>query len=690
MNLKRITFILGLCFLLCNNWLGAQSTEPSIFDYGRMWTFEDAPMEYFEETHNMDVTEEWVERNRKAALRFARWCSASFVSPDGLIMTNHHCARGVMGEVMKEGENFDETGFYAETLADERRVESLFVDQLAKIANVTDYIKSRVASAESDEQKAQLREQAFASVQEEYQKKPGWEDLTLQVVSYYSGGKYSLYGYKRYSDIRLVFIPELALGFFGGDPDNFTYPRYNLDCTFFRAYDDNGKPLNTSAFHYPVNPEGVKDGEPTFVIGNPGSTERYRTVAQLEYDRDSRFPLRIESMQAKYDAMAREYEKNPSHDLQESMFGIGNSLKAFNGILKGLNDPILYGRKVAMEQKVRSSQTASKTDDWDLLAKNYEPLKKGVTEIMMLNPFYYGEPTMATLQLVDQYETQLNEGAAEAELDETRNSIKESAANINTPSERAYLTDWLNIINKYSQAESGYMKKLLAGRTVERYVDQLMANSDFTNPEKLNKLLGKKKKKFLKSDDPLIKMKKAFLPEFDKSRELFTNSRASNQALEENIMNTVFNTLGDGLPPDATFTLRIADGIVKRYEYNGTIAPLYTTYFGLYDRHFSHQMEFPWDLPDRWKNPPMELLKAPLNFVSTNDIIGGNSGSAVINKHGESIGLVFDGNIESLPGNFIFDETVNRTVSVHIGGITAALQYIYKADRLVKEMIGHR
>lgn len=312
----------------------AIAQEPSRFDFGRMWTFENPPKAWFKEAYQFEPDDEWFNDSRKASLRFATWCTASFVSPDGLIVTNHHCSRGEIGGIQREGEDLDKNGFYASTLKDERRVEGLFVEQLDRVQDVTAQVKAITSSAQNDEELITKTQMALQQIQAEYQKKPGWEDLRLEMVTFYSGGKYSVYGHKRYEDVRLVFIPELDLGAFGGDPDNFTYPRYTLDFTFWRVY-ENGQPLNSKDHYFKMNVDGIEPNDAVFVIGNPGTTERYRTVSQLEYDRDYRYPVQLAFLTDRYALMSEEFAVNPTFDLQEQMFEYANSIKAFNGIHKG-------------------------------------------------------------------------------------------------------------------------------------------------------------------------------------------------------------------------------------------------------------------------------------------------------------------------------------------------------------------
>ena len=675
-----------ICALMVIGTMAFAQEDPSPYDFGKMWTFENPPTEWFSEEYDWDVDQEWFDNVRKSALRFATWCSASFVSPDGLIMTNHHCSRSVIEPLQKDGEIFDEQGFVARQLSDERKAEGLFVEQLLKVDDITEHVKSYTSMAENDADRLNKIQQAMTEIQREYGEKEGWEGLRLQVVTYYSGGKYSMYGYKRYDDIRLVFIPELDLGFYGGDPDNFTYPRYNLDCTFWRAYDENGQPANTADHYFKFNPDGIHDDTPVFIVGNPGSTERYRTVSQLEYDRDYRYPVQLEFMTNRHDLMVEDYNENPSDALKNTIFSFSNSMKAINGIVDGLENPELFERKVAMEKSIRAK--ASTEEYWEQLTDAYNTLGPNVPELQILaqNPQFTGN-TVALLHALYQYKQVASDDDKSEDLVQLKDAIISYSSLLDTKDERTLLAVVLSELKSFQDPGDSYIDEILNNRTPEAAANAIIDETIFTDDDKLTKLFNKPKK-VIKSKDVLAQMADLLIPRYNGAVSLFQSSGPQRRALEEKVSNEVFNVLGDNLPPDATFTLRISDGRVKGYDYNGTTAPYKTTYFGMYDRYYSNNMEFPWSLPEKWQNPPMDLLKAPINFVSTNDIIGGNSGSAVINQNREAVGLVFDGNIESLPGNFIFDEKYNRSVSVHAGGMTAALKHIYGADRLLNELLG--
>jgi len=666
-----------LCLLVQTALVFGQVKDPSPFDYGRMWTFENPPKEWFKEAYNFEPKDEWFDFVRKSSLKFASWCSASFVSPSGLIMTNHHCSRDEGIKAQQGAENFDENGFYASALADERKIEGLFVEQMIKAKDVTDEVMNS----------------SLEEVEAKYGEMKGWEGLRLQVVAFYSGIKYSIYGYKRYDDIRLVCMPENSIGFYGGDPDNFTYPRYNLDFTFWRAYGEDGKPLDTSKNFLKFNKDGAVEGEAVFVVGNPGRTERYRTATQLDYDRKHRYNQTLDFMTNRINMMREEYaliKDDPAkvaegQELLGTITSLANGQKAYTGILKGLNDPDLYGRKVAMEELVKSKSVDQSA--WNKLDEAYTKLVPHAWAINNLGPSGLRGSMLSLLYEVNDLEDLIAEGGEKDAIETKKSDIIKLAETVRTQREQKLFTMLIGELSNAIPAKNDVLSKIMAGRSTKSFVDNIYMNSAFMDTEKLENLL-KKNKKISKSTDPVFVLSRALVPAYGKAVDAFRSSGAERQGYETEIVNNIFSVYGDALPPDATFTLRISDGVVKNYNYNGTVAPYKTTFFGLYDRHYSHGEEYPWDLPEKWLDPSMDLLKSPVNIVSTNDIIGGNSGSPMINKNREAVGLIFDGNIESLPGNFIFDEESNRTVSVHAGGIHAALKYVYKADRLVKELDG--
>lgn len=649
-----------LLFLLISTFHQGLTQEFSKFDFGRMWTFEDAPLDYFNDTYDLELDQAWMDNVRKAALRFSTFCSASFVSEKGLIMTNHHCSRGLIADLQKEGEDLIENGFYAATQAEERKSEGLFVDQLIRAKDVTEEMKALQSSLTSEE--------AQDSLTSQYEAMDGWSDLRLQLVTYYSGGRYAIYGYKRYSDIRLVLLPENDLGYFGGDPDNFTFPRYNLDFTFWRAYDDDGQPLNTADFHYPINPDGIKDGTPVFVVGNPGRTERYRTMTQLRYDRDVRLPAVLAFIKSGIKALEHQMEVNPNPQTENAIFSLKNGEKAYTGMLGGLYNEEYMARKKQAEEEIRRGTESTFSDQenpWKQIDRIYEEIMPYGAYSTLLNASPYRGAVTALLHKIHEY-LKMSEADDRSGLAE---EIKSTAQNATDEGQVIYLQA---LIDDYERFKGVDLPRNDA--------QTILHNTVFGDPDQLQDWLENP------TDDPLANLAQTMLKDYDESVRLNQKYGKEIAGYNEEIALAAFQVFGPQLPPDATFTLRISDGVVKSVPYNGTITPVFTTYYGLYDRYLSHNQKFPWSLPQAWLNPSPELLGSPLNFISTNDIIGGNSGSAVINAQGEAVGLAFDGNIESLPGNFIFDEKRNRSVSVHTGGIVAAMKHIYRADRILKEI----
>lgn len=648
-----------------------EDVQPGRFDQGKMWTFENPPVEYFQEAYGFTPTQEWMDDIRKSALRFASWCSASFISSNGLIMTNHHCSRGVAASVMNEGENFDENGYYANTQADERKVPDLFVDQMVMIADITAEVANSNVSPDS----------ALNVIKAAYAEKEGWEGLTLETRTFYSGGQYSLYGFKRYNDIRLVLYPELPLGYYGGDPDNFTYPRYNLDFTFFRAYDEDGNPVQPTHF-FEFNPSGAAEGDPVFVVGNPGSTGRYLTMAQLYFQRDVSAPAIISLLENRKAILLKAAELVDDVYVKDSIvnmaFGLSNSEKAYKGRLEGLNDPYLMTKKEKKEQALRQN-AVTESDPWSKIEDNAKELSNYYAELIFLSPNGLRGKVNQIIHQLAGYQQALSSENEEA-IKASKKALSSLVMNMDVNLERALFSSILMELEDHSRQD--YLNALLGGMDPGAKAAQVMEESILlSNPEKFFKLKANKLSK-----EPLMAFANVFPKKLQEAGGIAGRVNAEDGELQGEVMNISFQASGVSSPPDATFSLRIADGVVKGYDYNGTTAPYKTTYFGLYDRHYSNDQEYPWNLPEKWQNPPLELLKAPLNFVSTTDIIGGNSGSPVINQNSEVVGLAFDGNMESLPGFFIFDDEYNRTVSVHSGGIAAALKYIYKATRILPEL----
>ncbi|CUU00603.1 Peptidase S46 [Candidatus Kryptobacter tengchongensis] len=674
------------------------------FDNGKMWTFDYPPIDYFKKTYNFTPTSDWFERARLSALRLPG-CSASFVSEDGLVMTNHHCARGALDAVNREGENLPETGFYAATLEEERKIPNHYVDQLIHIEDVTDEVQKAFEEGKTDEERVANRDRKIREIQQRYYesfKRLNPDDsIVVSVVTFYNGGKYSAYVYKRYTDVRLVYAPETSVAYFGGDPDNFTYPRYDLDVAFFRVY-KNGKPLKTN-YYFPFSKTGVKEGDVVFVIGNPGRTNRLLTVAQLEFFRDVSYPYTLSMLDNLVKIYSDFIAKHPDKKLkyQTRLFSFSNSQKAYTGRLAGLRDPYLMARKRDFEKKFKNAvlnnpQLKAKYSDlWGEIAKYQVEKRKLFPELQAYN--FVGPARSVYFRIANdlvEYAEQMKlpeEKRAESYKGERLKTTKARIfpQEIEPELEKAILVYQLSYMKSVFGDRNQAFNELLKGQSPETAVDNLLSATILADKEKVTALLEGNPDDILKSNDPFISFVVKTRKQAQEIRDKYNSISSKESAKLQLLGRAIFDVYGTTIPPDATFTLRIADGVVKSYEYNGTIAPPVTTFYGLYDRHYSFNSteRTDWQLPERWKNPPSTFdLSTPLNFVATNDIIGGNSGSPVVNKDLEVVGLIFDGNIESLPGDFIYVDEKNRAVAVDVRGIIEALKHIYNADRLVDEL----
>jgi hypothetical protein len=673
------------------NYINFDTVHAGQYDTGKMWTFDFPPVDYFTKTYGFTPGKEWFEKARLSALRLPN-CSASFVSEDGLVMTNHHCARTALDSVNREGEQLMERGFYAASLEEERKASGIYVDQLLVMEDVTKEVQQAFESGSTDNAKIANRLTRIQEIQEQYAEKyktiAPQDSMIFKVISFYNGGRFSLYGYKRYTDIRLVYTPEEVLAYFGGDPDNFTYPRYDFDCAFFRVY-DNDKPLKTENF-FRFSQNGAVEGDAVFVIGNPGTTNRLKTVAQLEYLRDTDYPTNLKTNE-RVNAIYSEYVKNhpeKKQEYQNIIFSTGNSQKAINGYLNGLRDPVFMAKKKDFEKKfkeallIKSDLKTKYGNTWNDIAKYQSELAAITPELnaLKLHGRYFSKYLSLSADLIDT--AHLSTGM----LSESAEN-KFFPKNFNVEIEKQLLAFRLETIRGALQGKNKAFDKLLSGRTPEQAAEQIVLNSLLASKEKTKSFLAQPSNGILTSTDPLVTF---ILTTQERSREIQRKYNEVNEKLQASVQllgKAMYETYGTQIPPDATFSLRIADGTVKVYEYNGTVAPPVTTFYGLYDRYYSFGRQNPWKLPERWINPPAAFkMNTPINFISTNDIIGGNSGSPLINKDLQVVGLAFDGNIESLSGNFIFDNSKNRTVSVHTSGILEILEQIYKAERIVKEL----
>ncbi len=536
--------------------LGQGAVAQEHKELGKMWTFEGVPLDYFEDEYGFVPGMEWLERVRLSALKFGGGCSSSFISPRGLVLTNHHCARGHVGEASPAEEDWLGNGFLAGSLEEEVKLHGLQLRQLVEMFDVTEEMNEGIEASDDEEtvrmRLSDNRKRILARATREN------AELEPQVVSLYQGGIYALYKYRVFDDVRLVASPHLQSAKFGGDPDNFTYPRFGLDFAMVRVW-ENGAPLDSADFYLPWRTEGAQAGEPVFTVGFPGDTDRLKTVAQMEYLRDEVYPQQVDAFERMLQQMYAQAEADPERGkaMRSRILNMENGRKAFQGYLDGLRNDRILDAKRAAEDELRK-----------VIAENDELRER------------FGDP-------------------------------------------------WADI---------------------EALQDEFRAASNRREQREIQR------------------------------RE---------QLLEKKVGEAYFAVYGEAIPPDATGSLRISDGRVTGFPYNGTVAPTFTSLYGLYARHTEFGGAMPFTVPQIWLDKEPELdLKTPFNFVCTCDIIGGNSGSPVINTRGELVGLAFDGNIEMLGNMFIYDDAIARTVAVHPSIVIEALSVIFGAKELVEEIEG--
>jgi hypothetical protein len=668
----------------------------SAFAEEGMWTFDNPPKEAIQEKYHFTLTQEWLDHVRLSSVRFNDGGSGAFVSPHGLVLTNHHIARGQLQKNSTAEHDYVRDGFYAATLEAEMKSADLEVNVLVAMENVTERVQGALKPSQTPEEQFQARQGVIAQIERESTEKTG---LRSDVVTLYGGAEYWLYRYRKYTDVRLVFAPEMQAAYFGGDWDNFTFPRHDLDMALFRIY-ENGKPIDSSNY-LKWNPKGAGDGELVFVSGHPGRTDRLATLAQLEFQRDYELPNALNLRKNRIGTLERFSATSPEHARQASsqIFFLSNGVKAITGMLEGLKNPRIMETKKADEEKFRSAVEADASlkakygNAWDEIAAVVQKRVPRVKE-----QFYRSTDSRLSAlagDIVD-YVAEIKKPDAErlpgfhdAELESLRYKML-SPAPIYQEMEIASITGALHRGLDALGPNDPFLKTVLNGKTPEQAAADLVHGSKLQDPKVRKALIDGGQAAVDASTDSMIVLNRKLDPlrrEFIKWFQ--DNVESVEERAGEQLGAARFAIYGRNTYPDATFTLRLSYGTVKGYPMNGTIAPPKTTFYGLYDRSASFSNQPPFNLMPRFEEKQKDLtLSTPLNFVTTNDIIGGNSGSPVINREGEVVGLIFDGNIESLVGNYVYDIESNRAVAVHTAGMTEALRKLYGAGKLTDELTG--
>jgi hypothetical protein len=664
-----------------------------------MWLFNNPPRKLLKERYGFEPSDPWLEHLQKSSIRFNSGGSGSFVSEDGLVLSNHHVGADALQKFGDKDHNYLRDGFYARTPAEEKRCLDLELNVLMSIEDVTARVNAAVKADATAEQAFPARRGVMAEIEKESLDKTG---LRSDVVTLYQGAQYHLYRFKKYTDVRLVFAPEQQVAFFGGDPDNFEYPRYDLDICLFRAYED-GHPAKVP-HHLVWSKAGATDNELVFVSGHPGRTSRLLTVAELEFVRDVRLPdqlQRLKSLDVLLTAWSARSEEN-ARRARDELFGVQNSRKALDGELAGILDPAFIASKKKSEQALKDAAASNgefptaAASAWDRIAEAQQVIAKNVRRLNLLEG---GQGFHSELFGIARTLLRAGEERPKPNPERLREFGEAGRESLEFElfSEKPIYDDLeqLTLANSltYLVARLGYddplVQQVLAGKSPRARASELVLGTKVKSVELRKRLYQQGASAVEASHDPMIELARLIDPEARAVRKIFEEQDEIKKQAQAQIGKVRFALLGTNHYPDATFTLRLAFGVVKGYEENSQQIPFETKLAGLYERAADHKYQPPFDLPERWLKRKSRLdLKTPINFVNTADIIGGNSGSPVVNRTGEFVGIIFDGNIQSLVSDFYYTDVQVRALAVHSQGIIESLRKVYDAGALADELQG--
>jgi len=684
-KLKRLCIALAIA----SNLLPSTTINTARADEG-MWLFNALPKKQLSTKYNFEPTQQWIDHVMLSSVRFNSGGSASFVSSNGLVLTNHHVAADTLFKLSTAEHNYNEDGFLAKTFEEEIPATDLELNQLISIEDVTAKVNEAVKSDMAPADAFKARQAAMAQIEKESLDKTG---LRSDVVTLYGGGRYHLYRYKKYTDVRLVWAPEAASAFFGGDADNFEYPRYCLDVTLFRVYED-GKPAKID--HYlKMDPNGAKDGDLVFVSGNPGRTRRILTSDAVEYQRDTALPRTLNMLRRKEIALQQYGLEGPEQTRRgrDDLFGVQNSRKAYTGMLAGIQDPSFVESKRKSEQEIFSAlksdpKLASLSGAWDTIRQLQDKRREMITKGASLRTQLAGFAEKIVLMATE--DTKPSAQRLREFRDSARQSLEQelfSDVPVYEDLERMLLADELSRLAEDRGGNDPLVKSVLAGKSPRARAAEIIAGTKLGSAQARKELAKQGLDGIKNSTDPLVDMIRKMESEYRKIREATEAIDEQERQAYAKVTEAKFAVGGDSVYPDATFTLRLSYGAVSGYESNGKQIPSSTKLGGAFEHEKVHLEKDPWVLPKSWHAAKDKINPdIPFNFVSTCDIIGGNSGSPVVSRDGAMVGIIFDGNIESLPGDFYYSDKQARSVSVHIAGVLEAMRKIYQAGHLADQM----
>ncbi|MBI3298150.1 MAG: S46 family peptidase [Elusimicrobia bacterium] len=664
------------------------SAAPPVLPDEGMWTFDNPPLKTLRREFGWAPPKRWLDRLRLASVRFNDGGSGAFVSRSGLVLTNHHVAMGQLQKMSTAARDFVKDGFYARTRAAERPCPDLELNVLISYEDVTRRVRAALPDGMAPAAAAAARRAVTAAIEAESAEATG---LRSDVIELYQGGEYWLYRYKKYTDIRLVMAPEVGAAFYGGDDDNFTYPRYALDFAFFRAF-EGGRPVRPAAF-LPLHPAGPVEGRPLFVSGHPGGTDRLLTQAQLDFERRVTVPERLALVRGRLEATKAFQARSPeaARRGRDHRFSLENADKALTGEAEGLNEPALLERKAAEERALRAGARGARSA-WERIARArraYEG-RFGRHVYRRLSGGRLAGFADAIVRWVVEVEKP-NEKRFEEFRDSGLDSLRHrlySPAPVYKDFEEAMLAHCLEEMAAKLGPGDPCLRAALAGRSPREAARLAVRGTRLDEPKVRRMLVEGGRRAVESSRDPLILLARRVDPFYRAERKWHEDAVDGVERLEgRRIAEARFKLWGRASYPDATFTLRLSHGRAAGYAWTKTLVPWFTTFHGLFDRAASFQARGAYRLPERVRAAKGRIrLETPLDFVSTNDIIGGNSGSPVVDRAGRCVGLIFDGNVQSLTANYGYPGGPGRAVSVHAGGICEALRAIYRMPGLLREL----